>query len=112
MANAPLRPCSEPRCSQFTTTDRCAQHARIPDQRRANVDLRRLYRTARWRRLRTLVLSEEPLCCDCIANGAIAASTDVDHQVPHRGDLDLFWSRGNLRGRCHSCHSKKTQRGE
>jgi 5-methylcytosine-specific restriction protein A len=76
------------------------------------VEVRRWYHTARWRRLRQLVLSEEPLCVDCIKEDRIEASTDVDHEIPHRGDEELFWSRENLHGRCHSCHSRKTQRGE
>jgi len=109
---APLRPCVHPKCGAPTSTGRCAAHTRVREQQRPNVDVRRLYRMARWQQLRHRVLSEEPLCCDCIAENCITASTDVDHQIPHRGDLELFWSRENLRGRCHRCHSRKTQRGE
>ena len=60
---------------------------------------------------RLSVLSEQPLCVDCEADERIVAATDVDHELPHRGDLALFWDRDNLRGRCHACHSRKTQDG-
>lgn len=75
-------------------------------------DVRRLYRTARWSRLRTVVLSEEPLCRACMQDGQVTSATDVDHIQPHRGDLRLFWDRENLQALCHACHSSKTARGE
>jgi 5-methylcytosine-specific restriction protein A len=34
-------------------------------------------------------------------------ATDVDHVVPHRGDIKLFMT-GELQSLCHSCHSRKT----
>lgn len=81
------------------------------EQDRANVVVRRWYRTARWRGLRAQVISEEPLCRTCKKEQRIAATTDVDHVVPHRGDYRLFWDRSNLQGLCHTCHSRKTFEG-
>lgn len=53
-----------------------------------------------WRKLRTLVLSENPMCEMC---GRPA--TDVDH-----ADNDpTNNSRDNLSSLCHECHSRKTQ---
>lgn len=113
MANAPRRPCLNfARCHNLAAGSRCATCARGRDQRRPNADVRRWYKTARWLQLRALVIQEEPLCCDCLAADRTTPTTDVDHQIPHRGDERLFWSRENLRGRCHPCHSRKTQRGE
>jgi len=58
----------------------------------------------RWRKLRLLVISEQPICADCQR----AASTDVDHiKAKTKGGDD---SRENLVGLCHSCHSRKTYR--
>lgn len=100
-------------CRQpVTSRGRCHPHAVPRDRPRANVAVRRLYRTVRWQRLRRLVLSEEPLCCDCQAEGHVQPSEDVDHVIPHRGDSVLFWSRKNLVGRCHAHHAAKTARGE
>jgi 5-methylcytosine-specific restriction enzyme A len=109
---SPLRPCAARLCNALTRGGRCAQHARELDQRRPNADVRLWYHTPRWKRLRAQVLAEEPLCGDCLTEGRTTASTDADHQVPHRGDVALFWSRPNLRGRCHACHSRKTRRSE
>ena len=33
---------------------------------------------------------------------------EVDHIIPHRGDMQLFWDVANWQGLCKSCHSKKT----
>jgi len=37
-------------------------------------------------------------------------ATVVDHIKPHRGDMKLFWDRGNWQPLCGSCHSRKTAR--
>ena len=56
---------------------------------------------ATWRRLRILVLREEPLCRHCSA-----AATDVDHIVPLA--VGGTHDRENLCPLCHACHSRKT----
>ena len=63
------------------------------------------YRTERWKRMRRAYLAEHPYCEHC---GALAV--DLDHIIPHRGDSNLFWSRGNWQGLCKGCHSRKTAR--
>lgn len=63
---------------------------------------------ARWRRLRAMVLSQEPLCRACLERGATTPATDVDHIRPRRlGGTDR---RDNLQALCHACHSSKTGR--
>ena len=56
---------------------------------------------ATWRRMRLIVLHEEPWCRLC---GAPA--TDVDHIVPHVPGQPH--DRANLRSLCHTCHSRRT----
>ncbi len=57
-----------------------------------------------WRRLRRLVLAEEPTCRTCGE-----PSTNVDHILPVAlGGSPR--SRGNLQGLCQRCHSNKTAR--
>ena len=57
-----------------------------------------------WRKLRVLVLREQPICADCQR----APAWHVDHiKAKTKGGDD---SRENLVGLCASCHSKKTVR--
>lgn len=69
---------------------------------------KRLYKTARWQKLRKRVLSEHPLCAECERQGRIAPATVTDHIIPHKGNLELFWDEGNLQSLCKSCHDRKT----
>ena len=110
MKTAALHPCPFPRCGALTTGGRCAAH-RLKESDRPNVDVRAWYRTPRWAQLRASVLAEQPWCPECSALGRRVHTTDCDHIVPHRGDARLFWSRGNLQGKCHAHHSAKTGRG-
>ena len=65
----------------------------------------KLYGSARWRRLRALVLNEEPLCRLCERQGKTTAADTVDHIKEHKGDVALFYDRDNLQPLCASCHS-------
>jgi 5-methylcytosine-specific restriction protein A len=69
---------------------------------------KRLYKTARWRRLRKRVLSRNPLCVECERQGRITPATVVDHIIPHKGNLELFWDEDNLQALCKPCHDRKT----
>ena len=57
----------------------------------------------RWRRLRKMLLSEEPLCRMCQGLGKATLATVVDHIIPRRaGGTD---DRGNLQSLCAPCHN-------
>ena len=66
------------------------------------------YSSARWRRLRLVVLNEEPCCYVCTAMGITRASTQVDHSKPRRMHPELELVRENCRGMCDTHHSQKT----
>ena len=34
----------------------------------------------------------------------------VDHIIPHRGDLEMFWNQLNHQALCKRCHDSKTAR--
>ena len=57
-----------------------------------------------WRDLRAYVLSGEPLCRHCTAEGKTIAATDVDHRDNDPTNNDLV----NLQPLCHQHHSLKT----
>jgi len=62
--------------------------------------------SAAWRKLRRSVLSSEPLCRMCTAQGKTVPAQDVDHANNDPSDNRLV----NLQPLCHECHSRKTQR--
>jgi 5-methylcytosine-specific restriction endonuclease McrA len=67
-----------------------------------------IYNSARWKRLRKLQLSREPLCRMCDAIGLTVEATDVDHikAIVDGGDP---WDIDGLRSLCHACHSSVTR---
>ncbi len=66
---------------------------------------RDLYRTSRWKEIRTKYLREHRVCVECGKR-----SKHVDHIRPHRGDERAFFDATNWQPLCHSCHSRKTAR--
>ena len=58
----------------------------------------------RWQRTRVGFIAKHPLCVCCLANGETSATELVDHIVPHRGDMALFWKRDNWQALCNWCH--------
>lgn len=69
------------------------------------------YGTA-WRKFRTVWLMDNPLCAYCLKLGKVTPATVVDHIVPHRGDMALFWQAGNHQSLCKRCHDSTKRREE
>jgi 5-methylcytosine-specific restriction enzyme A len=67
----------------------------------------------RWQKASKAFLAKHPLCeCDDCQEGEkrVTVATVVDHHIPHRGDMALFWDRSNWRSMAKACHDKKTQK--
>ncbi len=77
----------------------------------------------KWVRLRDWYIARNPLCCECLKEGIVTVSTtavingktkrfsnEVDHIVPHKGDLRLKRDPRNLQTLCKPHHSRKTAR--
>jgi 5-methylcytosine-specific restriction protein A len=126
-----------PQCAELTRGGRCEKHKRVISQA---VDAQRGSRhergyTSKWasasRGFLQSVAADQmarvasgelalpagcpgfPLCqCDECDEGRTRAllATVTDHHVPHRGDMKLFWDRGNWRALAKSCHDAKTAR--
>jgi len=54
------------------------------------VEYDKFYKTARWKRLRKLQLTQHPLCKFCLERGAVEPATVVDHVKPHNGNWTEF----------------------
>ena len=117
MANRPQRRCSK--CSKPTRNkggrcDGCKRTkttstARQTGVRRPSAAKRGYGR--RWQRESKLYLRSHPQCAVC-PQESIQPATVVDHIVPHRGDMELFWNVENWQALCASCHNRKSGKGE
>ena len=111
MSINPPKACSEPGCPNVTHSKYCkihtAQHTRVHTREKPNA-----YKSGydkHWRRERKVFLSNNPLCENCLnKHDVIRAATQVDHIIPHKGNMRLFWNISNWQALCHSCHSSKT----
>ena len=68
---------------------------------------RRIYSTKQWRKVRMIVLKNEPLCRVCKLKGLTVEATEVDHIIP------LFvggkpFDISNLQPICFECHVLKS----
>ena len=66
----------------------------------------------RWRKARLVFLKSNPTCRMCHQLDRVSLAEVVDHIIPHRGDLDLFWDRDNWQALCKSCHDTAKQQEE
>lgn len=62
----------------------------------------------RWQMLRNRFIAQHPYCEQCLKEGRITLATDVDHIIPHRGNIELLYDEKNLQSLCKACHSRKT----
>jgi 5-methylcytosine-specific restriction protein A len=69
---------------------------------------KRLYFSTRWRVSSREFRTLNPLCVACKAKQRDEPAAVVDHIVPHRGNLGLFWSRENWQSLCLACHHEKS----
>lgn len=104
MPSKPLKPCNKIGCPKLTRERYCEDHKELSnnyDQYRGNA-AKRGYGN-QWRKARVGYLGQHPICVRC---GDIA--TVVDHIIPHKGDMNLFWSVSNWQSLCKTCHDRKT----
>lgn len=116
MPKAAPRACTHPGCPALVTGkgSQCPAHAkkrqRVSDaRRRTNQTGPRLYDSQRWKRLRKLVLTRDPLCVECRKKNRVTAACHVDHIVSISDGGNPF-DLANLQALCASCHSRKTAR--
>lgn len=67
---------------------------------------------SKWQRARAAYLKHHPLCVEHEKRGELVKANVVDHIVPHKGDMKLFWDSGNWQALCERCHNSYKQRLE
>lgn len=103
-------PCAHPGCPALASAGErfCEKHrkqeAQRYDRERGSAASRGY--DARWRRVRAMVLAEEPLCWRCLERGEVVPGTEVHHID---GDVTNL-ARENLEPLCKQCHAKETAR--
>jgi 5-methylcytosine-specific restriction enzyme A len=68
-----------------------------------------------WQRLRVAFLKVNPTCTATLPSTQKvcgAAATDVDHVLSPKTHPQLRLALGNLRPRCHGCHSRRTAKDQ
>lgn len=101
----PFSRCGYRGCRTLVKTgQRCAEHSQSDLQdARTRLQSSKLYGW-RWTKLRKAWLVSEPFCRSCGA-----AADTVDHVIPHRGDVAIFWDQENLQSLCKACHDRITR---
>lgn len=101
-----LKPCRNIRCKQLTKSGYCDNCKISKPQTRPNANKRGY--DGKWRKESKMYLQANPLCVHCQQQGKIVLAECVDHIVPHKGNMRLFWDVSNWQSLCNSCHSRKT----
>jgi 5-methylcytosine-specific restriction enzyme A len=102
----PQRPKQFRRRGEPTPEEKEDKRKAFLDRRRGSASSRGY--TSRWRKASKQFLYSHPLCLLCMAAGKTVAAGLVDHRIPHRGDMKLFWEQSNWQALCKTCHDRKT----
>ena len=108
MPRKPKVPCGHPGCPELVEPGEkyCKRHkAKHPELLRSAAS--RGYGSA-WRKARKEYLAAHPLCVKCLKEGKYVKAEVVDHIIPHRMDMKLFWDRSNWQPLCKRHHDLKT----
>lgn len=104
------RSCAVPTCPERAGRGgRCPAHTTQHRHVQNTTHDERLYRTARWRRLRAEVLQDQPFCAEPNCGRLV---DEVHHLTKRADDLGLFFMRANVVGLCRPHHARRTARGE
>lgn len=108
MPRRPDIPCKHPMCPRLIPYGQqyCDEHKPLHMKDRS-YSCERGY-GYKWQQARKKFLRAHPICVRCYAEGKITEATVVDHIVPHRGDMSLFWDKSNWQPLCEHHHNVKT----
>lgn len=110
MPSRSKRPCRKHGCNKLVEHPNvyCENHRTqyLKKDNRPSAAKRGYDRT--WRKYREKYLIDNQLCVKCLKVGKVLEATVVDHIIPHKGNMKLFWDRKNHQSLCETCHNKKT----
>jgi 5-methylcytosine-specific restriction endonuclease McrA len=66
------------------------------------------YQSNEWQNMRLYILSNEPFCRKCKAEGYLVGAKIVDHIIDIADDPSKRLDPNNLQPMCQKCHSSKT----
>ena len=96
----------------MATSERyCEQHIKGPPAKlyaKARASSSERGYTHRWQMERRAFLLRHPVCVECERHGVFEMAKVVDHIIPHKGDMELFWRVSNWQALCVTCHNVKT----
>ena len=102
--------CLKPRIATSTAT-RTPEHKQSTPEGQRGTAHERGY-GHKWRKAREGWLRKHPLCVYCARDGYTNIATVVDHIVPHKGDMKLFWDNTNWQSLCAPHHNGEKKREE
>lgn len=118
--DAPLKPCNHSGCRTLVTGKYCGKHTKDEAAKKKKVqreyDQYRGTRTERgydnrWLKAARLFRYGK-VCVMCENKGIVKMAECVDHIIPHKGDMELFWDMNNWQPACLSCNSEKAAKEE
>ncbi|NDZ12055.1 HNH endonuclease [Variovorax sp. WS11] len=103
----------KPRLGSLSTNRVATLKSADPDSWRAGKTSTQRGYGYKWQQAREGWLKAHPLCVMCEElDDRVTVATVVDHIVPFRGDMTLFWDRNNWQSLCAHHHSAHKQRIE
>lgn len=86
---------------------------RLYDRQRKDKAVRKIYQTARWRKVRALAMQRANGLCElCLEQGQVKFAADVHHKVPIKEDPSKAYALDNLVCVCRKCHRKEHKKLE
>jgi len=106
MPMKPMKPCSHYGCRNLTRERYCSVHRKEGKQWAGDQQYHKWYMSKTWKTIRSIHLSNNPLCVMCQRDGRITKGNEVDHIIPFN-DWQSFIDMDNLQTLCRPCHLKK-----